>query len=153
MKEHFLRLFRHADWANRRVLKLLQSISAPPQKARRLLAHLLAAEQIWITRLRGADSSALEVWPDHTLEQCANRVEKNAADYRRYLETLAENTLNAAINYRNSKGEAFSNSVGDTLTHVSLHGAYHRGQIAQTIRAAGFEPINTDFIIFAREGN
>ncbi len=153
MKEYYLRLFRHADWANRRVLKLLQSISTPPEKARRLLAHLLAAEQIWITRLRGADSSTLEVWPDHSLEQCAIRVEKNAADYRRYLETLAEDTLNAAINYRNSKGEAFSNSVGDTLTHVSLHGAYHRGQIAQTIRDAGFEPINTDFIIFVREGN
>ena len=152
MKEYYLRLFHHADWANRRVLKLLQSLGAPPEKARRVFAHLLAAEEIWITRLRGEDNSALEVWPDHTLEQCAARVEKNAADYRRYLEAVADETLNAVINYRNSKGEAFSNSVGDTLTQVALHGGYHRGQIAQTIRAAGHEPINTDFIIFVREG-
>ena len=117
-----------------------------------MFAHLLAAEQIWIARLRGDDSSALEVWPDHALEQCAARVEKNAADYRRYLEALSEDMLNAAITYRNSKGETFSKSVGDTLTHVSLHGSYHRGQIAQTIRNAGHEPVNTDFILFVREG-
>lgn len=152
MKEYYTRLFHHADWANRRVLKSLQSISTPPEKARRLLAHLLAAEQIWITRLRGEDSAALPVWPDHTLEQCAAHVEKNAADYRHYLETLSEDTLKVASTYRNSKGEAFSNSVGDTLTQVALHGAYHRGQIAQTIRDAGYEPVNTDFITFVREG-
>jgi len=152
LKEYYQCLFHHADWANRRVLKLLQSISTPPEKARRVFAHLLAAEQIWITRLRGEDSAALEVWPDHTLEQCAARAEKNAADYRRYLEALSEDMLNAAITYRTSQGKEFSNSVGDTLTHVSLHGSYHRGQIAQTIRGAGLEPVDTDFITFVREG-
>jgi len=152
MKEHFLRLFHHANWANCRVLALLQNLGAPPEKARRVFAHLLAAEYVWATRLRGEDSSKLEIWPDHSLEQCAAQVEKNAADYRRYLEALSDNALNSVITYRNSKGAAFSNSVQDTLTHVSLHGSYHRGQIAQTIRGAGHEPVNTDFITFVREG-
>jgi uncharacterized damage-inducible protein DinB len=152
MKEHFLRLFHHADWANRRVLALLQNLSAPPEKARRVFAHLLAAEQVWLTRLRGADSSHLEIWPDHSLEKCAVQVEVNAAEYRRYLEALTDDRLNLTSTYRNSKGTEFSNSVSDTLTHVSMHGAYHRGQIAQTIRGAGHEPVNTDFITFVREG-
>ena len=153
MKEHFLRLFHHADWANRRVLTLLQSLSAPPEKARLVFAHLLATEQVWLTRLRGADSSHLEILPDHSLEKCAKQVEVNAAEYRRYLEALTNARLNSTITYRNSKGVEFSNSVSDTLTHVALHGSYHRGQIAQTVRGAGFEPVNTDFIIFVREGN
>ena len=153
MKEHFLRLFHHADWANRRVLTLLQNLSAPPEKARLVFAHLLAAEQVWLTRLRSADSSHLEIWPDQSLEKCAKQVEVNATEYLRYLETLTDDMLNSTITYRNSKGVEFSNSVSDTLMHVALHGSYHRGQIAQTIRASGFEPVTTDFIIFVREGN
>lgn len=152
MKEHFLRLFHHADWANCRVLKLLQNLNAPPEKARRVFAHLLAAEQVWLARLRGADSSSLEIWPDHSLEKCAAQVKVNATEYRRYLEILTDDMLNSAITYHNSKGVEFSNSVHDTLTQVALHGSYHRGQIAHLIRNAGYEPVNTDFIIFVREG-
>jgi uncharacterized damage-inducible protein DinB len=151
MKEYFLRLFHHADWANRRALALLQKISEPPEKARRVFAHLLAAEQVWLTRMRGEDSSALEIWPDQTLDKCALMVEKNAADYRRYLTTVSEETLNAVMIYRNSKGLEFRNTISDTLTHVAMHGSYHRGQIAQTVRNAGHEPVNTDFITFVRE--
>jgi uncharacterized damage-inducible protein DinB len=152
MQDNFSRLFRHAEWANRRVLALLQNLSAPPEKARRVFAHLLAAEQVWLTRLRGEDSSALEIWPDFSLEKIASPVEKNAAAYRQYLAALTEAKLDSVVNYRNSKGAAFRTSVKDILTHVSMHGSYHRGQIAQTIRGAGFEPVNTDFITFVREG-
>ena len=151
MKEYFFRLFHHAEWANRRVLALLQNLSPLPEKARRVFAHLLAAEQVWLTRLRGEDSSALEIWPGHTLDQCALLVEKNAADYQRYLTTLSEETLNAVMIYRNSKGVEFRNTVSDTLTHVAMHGSYHRGQITQTVRNAGHAPVNTDFITFVRE--
>jgi uncharacterized damage-inducible protein DinB len=31
-----------------------------------------------------------------------------------------------------------------------MHGSYHRGQIAMALRAAGVDPVNTDFIAFAR---
>jgi uncharacterized damage-inducible protein DinB len=36
------------------------------------------------------------------------------------------------------------------LTHVTLHGAYHRGQIAASIRAGGDTPTATDYIAFIR---
>lgn len=153
MKENFLRLFRHADWANRRVLTLLQSVSEPSEKAQRLFAHVLASERVWLTRLRGEDSSALEIWPELSLEKCAALVEKNAADFRAYFEALPEASLSDVITYRNSKDIQFRTLVMDVFTHVSVHGSYHRGQIAQTMRNAGHEPVNTDFITFVREGN
>lgn len=151
MENEFARLLQHAEWANRRVLKLLQNLNPLPDKARRVFAHLLAAEQVWLTRLRGEDSSGLEIWPDATLEQCAQMVEKNAANYQRYLATLAKEALNAAMIYRNSKGIEFRNTISNTLIHVAMHGSYHRGQIAQAVRNAGHEPVNTDFITFVRE--
>jgi uncharacterized damage-inducible protein DinB len=153
MKTNFLRLFHHADWANRRVLTLLQSVNEPPEKAQRLFAHVLASEQVWLARLRGEDSSALEIWPDLSLKKCAVLVEKNAADYRAYFEKLPDASLSSVITYRNSKDIQFRTLVMDVFTHVSVHGSYHRGQIAQTMRNAGYEPVNTDFITFVREGD
>jgi len=38
------------------------------------------------------------------------------------------------------------------LTHVIMHSAYHRGQIALEMRAAGMEPAHTDFIHAVRQG-
>ena len=36
--------------------------------------------------------------------------------------------------------------------HVLMHSAYHRGQIALEMRAAGMEPAYTDFIQAVRQG-
>ena len=56
------------------------------------------------------------------------------------------------VRYRNSAGNDFDNSVGEILTHVAMHGHYHRGQIARTMRAAGREPVYTDYIGYVRNG-
>ena len=41
----------------------------------------------------------------------------------------------------------------DILTHVTMHSAYHRGQIAADVRVAGFTPAYTDFIHAVRTGS
>jgi uncharacterized damage-inducible protein DinB len=43
-------------------------------------------------------------------------------------------------------------AVQDVLTHVVLHSAYHRGQIASLMRAGGAVPAYTDFIHAVRQG-
>jgi uncharacterized damage-inducible protein DinB len=59
-------------------------------------------------------------------------------------------TLAREIDYRNSTGTQFRNTVSDILTHVVLHGSYHRGQIARLTREAGGTPAVTDYIAFVR---
>jgi len=36
------------------------------------------------------------------------------------------------------------------LSHVIIHGGYHRGQIAILLRQAGSDPAVTDFIAYVR---
>jgi uncharacterized damage-inducible protein DinB len=67
-----------------------------------------------------------------------------------FLTNLSNTDLDKFISYSNSKGQEFKNSVRDILTHVALHGQYHRGQINSRLRADGFEPVNLDFITFVR---
>jgi uncharacterized damage-inducible protein DinB len=69
-----------------------------------------------------------------------------------YFSQLSSSALAEKVIYKNSKGEAWSSTVHDVLTHVALHSAYHRGQIAGLMRARGYAPAYTDFIHAVRQG-
>ena len=70
----------------------------------------------------------------------------------RLLASLDEEELRESVGYRNSKGEFWTSTVADILTHVALHASYHRGQIAAAIREAGGPPPYTDYIHAVRMG-
>ena len=66
------------------------------------------------------------------------------------MEKLAPEKLSETVTYRNSKGVAYESVVGNILSHVIIHGGYHRGQIAMLLRQTGNDPAITDFIAFER---
>ncbi|MEF2278042.1 DinB family protein [Deinococcus sp. YIM 134068] len=144
------RSLEQVAWANRRVLDALRGQTDPPPQALRLLAHLLAAEHVWLRRLRGEDAGTLPIWPDWDLNTCEERFMESVEAYRVFLSALSDMGLEEVVTYPNSTGKVFQTSVGDILQHVFSHGAYHRGQIALLMRQAGREPVNTDFITFTR---
>ena len=151
-QEILSRLYAHLHWADRRLLDRVNAdADALTEEAMRLLAHLIAAERVWILRLLGQDSSTQPVWPDPDIAEINSNAESNRSAYRRYLESLREEDLTSEIAYRTQRGDSYRTQVGDILLHVALHGSYHRGQIAKLMRAAGGEPVNTDYITFARE--
>jgi uncharacterized damage-inducible protein DinB len=142
---------QHAAWANRRILDLFQRIKPVEPQPLRLFAHVLTTERIYLERMRGLDPWPQNFWPDLSLEPCAVFIIENQFAYKKFFAGLAENDLDISVRYRNSKGIEFHTPIRDLLTHVALHGSYHRGQIAQALRLAGREPVNTDFITFVRE--
>jgi uncharacterized damage-inducible protein DinB len=149
MKSYLNRLYQHVAWADSRILECLEG--APESRGLPLFAHLLAAEQVWLARLRQEDSSTLPIWPRLSLEECAALVQQNRAEFDRYLDAVPDEALTRTVTYINSTGAEFTTSVLDILTHVALHGAYHRGQIASAVRASGAQPVNTDFVSFVRQ--
>jgi uncharacterized damage-inducible protein DinB len=92
------------------------------------------------------------VWPEFDLDQCAAQLAALDKLWRDYLGGLSSTGLSQKISYKNSKGEPWSSTVEDVLTHVTLHSAYHRGQIASLMRASGQAPASTDFIHAVRQG-
>ena len=150
-KEHFRRMFNYDHWANRECLAALRLGEPVPANTLRLLAHSLAAEKLWLERLRRVPQSVV-VWPGSTVEQCAALADEMHSSWKEYLATLSVGDFENKIEYRNSKGEPWSSRVEDILTHVLMHSSYHRGQAALEMRAAGFQPANTDFIHGVRQG-
>jgi uncharacterized damage-inducible protein DinB len=153
LRDHYKRLYEHAHWANRRILDALRGISddAEAMQEKKLFAHLIAAERVWLTRLEGIDSSGLAIWPAYSLQGCEELAEANADGYRDYLDRITDADCGSVIAYRNSTGQEFHTAIGDILAHVALHGSYHRGQIASFLRTDGFTPVSTDYILYARE--
>ena len=148
MLQQIRKLVGHMEWADARVLGALQAapqLSVPLE----LFGHVLGAEQVWLARLEGR-KSAIAVWPGLTLDQCASVAAESAGGYRRLAAALTEAELDAEVEYTNSAGAGFRSTRGDILLQVMMHGSYHRGQIAASVRAGGAEPAPTDYIAFAR---
>ncbi len=116
-----------------------------------LLAHILSAERLWLERIRNQPQS-LPVWPDFTFEQCGAQIAGLDLLWREFLAHLPPAGLSEKVTYKNSKGEPWTSTVEDILTHVVLHSAYHRGQIASQVRDGGEQPAYTDFIHAVRQG-
>jgi uncharacterized damage-inducible protein DinB len=147
--EYFRRQFAYDEWANREVLTILRGSGAASTRPVQLMAHVLSAERLWLERLT-QQSQTLPVWPQFTLEHCEQQATAMGRLWREYLD--AKLHLARSISYKNSKGEPWTSSVQDILTHVVMHSAYHRGQIASHMRASGQTPAYTDFIHCVRQG-
>jgi uncharacterized damage-inducible protein DinB len=149
--EHFTRLFAYDAWANQEVLAGLHTAVAPVPRALQLMAHIFAAERLWLARLEQKPQT-LPVWPELTIEECDRQAAELPALWKSYLSNRSESDLAEVVTYRNSKGEPWSSRKDDILMHLITHSAYHRGQVALTIRAAGSTPAYTDFIHSIRQG-
>lgn len=147
----FLRTFSYDHWANRECLRAMrESKSLPPTTLGRL-AHILSAEKLWLDRLRQQKQTML-VWPTSTIEECEVLADEMGIAWRDFLARLGPGELDRTIEYRNTKGELWSNRIEDVLMHVIMHSAYHRGQIALEMRTAGMIPASTDYIHAVRLG-
>jgi uncharacterized damage-inducible protein DinB len=144
------RQFAYNAWANREVLAAIQK-NGGSERATQLMSHILAAERVWLERLK-QQPQTVPVWPKPDVKQC----EADAADlaqlWHDYLDLITAGDVSQEISYKNSKGESWSSAIADILTHVVTHSAYHRGQIASHMREKGQMPAYTDYVHAVRQG-
>lgn len=150
LEDHYSRLFQYDHWANQRALLALQSLEDKEHEGIRLFCHILAAQEVWYTRLTGNFSGHLAIWPLFTLSECREIMDDRYMLWKNFMSGLRPDQLLEKISYHNSRGLAYENPIGEILTHVINHGTYHRGQIALLLRKEDHTPAVTDFIAFLR---
>ena len=134
-------------WADEAALAALRSAGTVPERALGLYAHIVAAERNWLMRLEGPpDATQPGVFPALSLDECETLGRANHARYEALVRGPEAVDLDRVVAYRNLAGEPQQRRLEDILLHVALHGAYHRGQVAQLLRAAGETPATTDYI-------
>jgi uncharacterized damage-inducible protein DinB len=136
-------------WADRQMLAELSACAAAWTEAGGLCGHVLAAEHVWLARML-RQATTVAVWPTLTLPECETLADENAAGWAAFLASRSDADLGEPISYRNQRGEEHVTAVIDIVTHVAIHGAYHRGQIAKMVARAGGAAVNTDYIMWLR---
>jgi uncharacterized damage-inducible protein DinB len=151
LADYLRRQFAYDEWANREVLNAIRSAGGANQRSLQLMSHILAAELVWLERLKQQPQS-VPVWPERDLAQCEAQAAKLGGMWLEFLDLITAGDVSQSISYKNSKGEEWTSTIVDVLTHVVMHSAYHRGQIATHMRASGQTPAYTDFIHGVRQG-
>lgn len=146
-----LTLLDHARWADTQAIATISAIDPErPQRAEatRLYAHLAGADGLWLARIEGRPS-AVAVWPELTLDAAA-ALASESLDAMRAIVASGAGGLGRVVAYRTSAGDAYRSTVAEIITHVALHGSYHRGQIAILARQGDAAPAMTDLIVYMR---
>ncbi len=149
MKESFLDLQRFNQWANGVVAEAVEHNDVP-SKAVELTSHIINANTIWLDRLEGRASDT-EVWKVYDKNKLRNLQAKSDLALLNFILAAGESKFSESIEYTNSKGETFRSGVGEILTHVCVHSAYHRGQIISIIKNIVSPIPYTDYIHYARK--
>ena len=150
-KEYLQRLFDYDLWANTRLLRALQHCAPlqPDASMVRWFSHIIAAQQIWLRRVQGADLTGVTAWPDTSPAKWESLLQTTHADWKTQLEAMQDD-LARTISYQNTRGDHFESSLHEIATHLIIHGQHHRAQIALHLRENGHTPPPTDFIFFTR---
>lgn len=154
------RLYDYNSWANERVLESLellgQDVFASNREAshgsiRGVIAHIAAAEWIWLERWKGlSPATLLPASEFETVEMAALRLRSIDRNLLEFTSQLTQTDLDGRREYKTTEGKAYSNVLSDMLLHVVNHSSYHRGQITTLLRQSGAVPQSTDFILFVR---
>lgn len=147
MNQFFKELFEYSHHFNQKLGDVFHdNPSKTSEKAIKLYNHILNAHQIWNHRIEPKQAT-FGVWEIHDIQDLKNI---DRANYEHTLQILDKVDLSEMINYANSKGQTFSNSIRDIFFHVINHSTYHRGQIATDFKLFGIEPLATDYIFYKR---
>ena len=153
-------LLRYNEWANRRVFdavaqldgeSFVRPLGSSFSSLRDTLAHLVAAEWLWLKRWEGESHTKLPDWAvDATVESLRDKlteVEHNRAD----MFDSRDHDLDRQVTYTNFAGETWRQPLRELVVHVVNHASYHRGQIATMMRQLGAQPASTDYVVYMRE--
>ena len=137
MTTFFKELFEYGNHMNQMLItRLLENSDKASEKALRLQNHIINAHQIWNSRLMNdVPFGVFEIHPITELQKLDKR------NYQRTLEIIDTIDISRIIEYTNTKGQTFKNSVRDILFHTINHSTYHsEAQIATECKQSGNRP-------------
>jgi uncharacterized damage-inducible protein DinB len=149
-------LLAYTIWADRQVLQALDEV--PAEDLTRdtgtsfgsvlgTMAHILGAEQVWLSRFLGVSLQSLpstEDFPD--LASLRSSWEDFWPQLEVFLASLAEDQLERDFTWTNFAGEVHTVPFRQALLHVVNHSTYHRGQVVAQLRQLGRSAPSTDLV-------
>jgi len=157
MKKVIQKYARYNQWANRKLVDLVKTlgpellekeIGSSFNSIKKTILHMADAEYIWHCRLTHGT-------PDEIPGKSGAGIEALDATDQKLIDLISAEDdafFGRSTDYKNLKGDPFSNNNFAILWHVFNHSTFHRGQVVTMLRNGGYTgPIEqTDLIAFER---
>jgi len=154
-------LFAYNRWANRRILDaaaaldddaLARDLGSSFPSVLTTLAHLAAADWVWLRRWNGESPTAAPGdWDRSSLSGIRAAWDDVEAERTAFINRLDGPELTRESSYRDTAGRPWTRRMDHMLRHVVNHSTYHRGQVVTMLRQLGATPPATDLIAYYRE--
>jgi len=149
----------YSAWASQRLVD--EALKLTPDELRRdfqtsdrsvldTLVHVYAADRIWLARVKGEHRDTFVDPADRDMDVLVTEWPALHQRWKRYAQNLSDQDVLANISYKDTKGNAWSNSLWQILLHLVNHGTHHRGQVAGFLRSMGHPPPALDLIVYYR---
>jgi uncharacterized damage-inducible protein DinB len=140
-------MLAYQAWANDELVEKLVGIdpsrdAGERHAALRLMNHIYVVSRIFASHLKGVAHGYASDNTPGTPEPRELRVVLAEVDrwYLDYLETVAEQELAEPVAFTFTDGDKGCMTRQEMLTHVVLHGSYHRGEIGRMLAGIAVPP-------------
>ena len=156
--EQLVLMYEYNIWANERIMNHLKSlpdgiftkeVDLGFKSIAEVIGHMISADEVWFARIKGESPPSLARTPFTSIEEASSYQNILQTQIREYL--ISTNDIEKIVNYSNTRGEEFQNSILEIMQHVVNHGTYHRGNISTILNSLGFKGILTDYIAYLRK--
>ncbi len=147
MKAFFNQIFDYNFYCNKKIIDQCIAMETVSEETISLFSCILNTHHIWNSRI-------LKVAPTYTLKQIHSVKEWGDIHYENQRSSF-EITSNAddfedRIDYENSEGRLFTNTLQDMLFHIINFSTQHRGKIEVDFNKIGVDPLILDFALYKR---
>jgi len=160
-KKYLLSLLDYNSWANDQFFKVI--IKLPDNEVikqrksfmnsiRNSLNHLLVIDKIWIANLRGEKHTFnnLQTILFDNMNDVWTAKKQMDVEIKKYVSNLTQLELQEVVNYELIGGNKSGMSRFMIITHLIMHGGYHRGIIAEMFGQIPLPPIAQDITVWER---
>ncbi len=151
-------LYGYHAWANVDLFNKLESIDpdiheTELQTVLRLISHYYVVSQIFAGHLQGVPhgftSDNLEETP--ALDELRTAVVSSDQWYLEYLGAVSAATLSEGVAFTFTDGDKGYMTREEMVTHVALHGGYHRGEVGRILWQLSITPPWDTFAVYLHQ--
>lgn len=116
------------------------------------LSHIINAQKIWWNRvIRMPKNDDPDIWEEYETADIKREARQTTQSW---LDLIADHEveLGSMIQYTNSQGISYTNSLWQICNHLIIHGQHHRAQISLFLRNSDIKPPAIDYIHYSRSG-
>ena len=150
----------YSTWASKRLVdtaaklseaELMRDFQTADKSIVGSLAHVFAADRIWLARIENRTLAKFIDDTDRQLAVLVNDWPPLLAQWDTLLAAETGASVTRLIDYKGLAGQPFQTPLWQIVLHVVNHGTHHRGQVSGFLRAMGHTPPPLDLIAYYRD--